>query len=106
MTFSVNNRFIVEQYIKKGLQPKMQGGIATPGQRDGLAGLKVLVGTVLSDGRKVPKGSLVYVKEETLHTQPWASKLFSCDTIPEKFLILESIYVEFIDTLDSPDSVA
>lgn len=97
MKFSLNNRLIVEQYIKEGLKAKVSGGIATPGQRDGLKGLKTLIETTLSDGRRIPKGSMAYVREETLHTQQWASKPMTSDAIPEKFIILDLAYVDFID---------
>lgn len=94
--FSLNNRIIVEPYIKEGLKPKISGGIATPGQRDGLKGLKVLVDAYLSDGTKVEVGDKVYIREEVLHTHPWASKTLTCDSIEGKFLIVDLTYVEFI----------
>lgn len=97
---SVNNRFIVEQYVKEGLKAKVQGGIATPGQRDGLKGLRVLVDALIEfpNGREeIPAGSTVYIREESLHTQPWASKPLSCDKIEGKFMIVDLTYVEFID---------
>lgn len=103
MTFSLNNRLIVEQYTKEAIKPRMQGGIATPGQRDSLKGLKVLVSSTLSDGRHIPAGSTAYIKEETLHTQPWAAKPLTCDTLPCKFLIVDLAYVEFIDTVEPKD---
>lgn len=103
MTFSLNNRLVVEQYVKEGLKAKVVGGLATPGQRDGLKGLKVLVEGRLADGTRVPKGSTVYIREETLHVHQWASKPLSCDTIPEKFLLVDLQFIEFIDT---PDNVA
>lgn len=96
--YSINNRVIVEQYIKEALKAKVQGGIATPGQRDGLKGLKVLVDAKLSDGTIIPKNSVVYVKEEALHSHPWAVKPLTCDKISERFMILESSYIEFIDS--------
>jgi len=97
MTFSLNNRLVLEQYIKEGLKAKVMGGIATPGQRDGVKGLQVLVDAYLSDGRKIPKGSMAYIREEILHTHQWASKPLTCDTLPMKFLLVESTYVEFFD---------
>ena len=101
MKFSLNNHLIVKPYTKEALKPKTQGGIAMPGQRDGLKGLEVLVTATISDGRlykEIPKGSTVYVKEETLHTQAWASKTFICDGVEERFMILESVYIELVDT--------
>jgi hypothetical protein len=106
MTFSVNNRLVLEQYIKEGLKAKIQGGIATPGQRDGLKGLTVLMSTTLSDGRHIPKGSMAYIREEVLHTHPWASKLLTCDTLSVKFMIVELSYIEFIDILDNGPEAA
>ena len=97
---TLNNRLILEQYIKEGLRAKIQGGIATPGQRDGLKGLKVLVDAVITvDGNSdtIPAGSIAYIREEVLHTHQWASKVFNCDKIPEKFMIVELTYVEFFD---------
>lgn len=100
MTFSVNDRLILEQYVKEGLKPKMQGGIATPGQRDGVKGLRVLISATLSDGTEIPAGSLAYIREEILHTHPWASKPLTCDTLSEKFMIVERNYIEFFKTLN------
>lgn len=93
MMFSVNNRIVVEVYQKEGLRAKVQGGIATPGQRDGLKPLKVLVGAKLSDGTLIPQGALVYVPEEVLHNHAWATKALTCDTIPGKFIVLETSYI-------------
>ena len=106
MTFSINNRIVTEAYAKEALKAKVQGGIAIPGQRDGLKGLKVLVSAYLSDGRHVPKGSTVYIREEVLHTHAWASKPLSCDTLPTKFLLVDLQFIEFIDTLDDPKDAA
>ncbi len=98
MTFSLNNRLILEPYVKEALKKEIIGGIASPGQRTGVKGLRVLVPTTLSDGRHVPSGSVAYIKEETLNTFDWATKLFSCDTVPGKFLIADLVHVEFIST--------
>jgi hypothetical protein len=98
MTFSLNNRVVLEQYIKEGLKAKISGGIATPGQRDGLKGLRVLMDAYLTDGRHIPKGSVAYLKEEVLHSHQWASKPLTCDTIDGKFLIVDLSFVEFFDT--------
>lgn len=103
MTFSLNNRLVLEQYVKGGLQSQVRNGIATPGQRDGLKGLKVLIGTVLSDGRHVPAGSIAYIREEALFTQPWAAKPMNCDFLSEKFMIVDLHHIEAIKT---PDEVA
>lgn len=106
MTFSINNRLVVEQYIKEGLKSKVVGGIATPGQRDGVKGLKVLIGATLVDGTKVPAGSTAYIREEILHTQQWASKPLTCATLSTPFMVVDIAHVEFIETPDSPDDAA
>lgn len=100
MTFSVNNRLVTETYNKEGLKATVSAGIATPGQRDGVKGLRVLASITLSDGRHVPKGSIAYIREEVLHTHQWASKPLKCDTIAEKFLLVDLQFVEFISTPD------
>ena len=94
--YSINNRLVVEQYVKEGLKAKTISGIATPGQRDGLKGLKVLV-TFHSKDISIPEGSTVYVREEVLHTHPWASKPLNCSVLGVPFLMLELSYVEFIE---------
>lgn len=96
--FSVNNRLIVEPYIKGGLESNVQNGIATPGQKDGVKGLKLLMRFQFPNGHWVEPGSLVYIREEVLY-QPWASKLLTCPAIEGKFMIVELTYVEFIDGL-------
>ena len=100
MIFSLNNRLIVEEYVKEGLKATVMGGIATPGQRDGIKKLKILVGTKLSDGRDVPEGSYAFIREEVLHVHQWASKPLTCSGIPGRFLIVELPYVEFIEAVN------
>ena len=98
MTFSVNNRLILEEYVKKGLEAQIQGGIATPGQRNGLRGLAVLMDTTDPHGRPISKGSTAYIREEILYnaSNTWAKPL-TCPTLPGKFIIAEHQYIEFID---------
>lgn len=98
MMFSVNNRLVLEEYVKEALKSEKVGGIATPGQRDGIKKLKVLVGTRLSDGRDIPEGSYAYLREEALHTQAWATKLFKCPSINGKFILVDLQWIEFIET--------
>jgi hypothetical protein len=100
--FSLNNRLVLEQYIKEGLKAKVSGGIATPGQRDGLKGLKVLMDahiTLPYGAFHVHIGDIAYIREEVLHTHPWASKPLTCDKLSEKFMLVDLTYVEFIETL-------
>ena len=94
---SFNNRFIVEMYKKEALRSKEKHGFAMIDQKLSLKGLKLLVNARLNDGTVVPKDSLVYVKEETLHTQQWAQKALECEGVSEPFLVVDLNYVEFIE---------
>lgn len=93
---SMNNRLVVEAYQKEGLKSKTSNGFAYIEQKVSLKGLEVLMDAKLADGTFVPKGSVAYVKEETLHTQQWATKVMQCDTFDKPFLIIDALHVEFI----------
>lgn len=98
MTFSVNNRLILAPYVETGLRSKVNAGLITPGQRDGMVGLAVLVQATLSDGRIIPAGSLAYIREEYLHVHPWAKKELTCAFLPTKFIIVDLLHIEFFST--------
>ena len=98
MMYSVNNHLILETYTKEALKPKLAGGIATPGQRDAVKGLMLLMDANLPDGRHIPKGSYAYFREEALHTHGMFSKHYNCVTIPGNFIIVETSLVEFYVT--------
>ena len=93
---TVNNRLIVEMYKKEALRSTEKSGFAFVAQKLSLKGLKLLVNAKLNDGSFVMKDSVVYVKEELLHTQAWAQKGMECDSIEGQFLIVDLIHVEFI----------
>lgn len=93
------NKFIVESYKKEGLRSTERNGFAFVDQKLSLKGLKLLVdASVTINGLThiVPKDSTVYIKEEVLHTHPWAQKALQCDAIEGPFLIVEMSYVEFV----------
>lgn len=100
MTFSPNDRLVLEVYKKEGLRSEIRGGIATPGQRDGVKGLRVLVGTTFSDGRHIPAGSVAYIREEILHNPSFAQKVLKCDFIKEPFIMAPRQDIEFINIPD------
>jgi len=100
MTFSLNGHLVLEVYVKKALEVKKVGGIATPGQRDSVHGLKVLMSTTLPSGQYIPAGSTAYILEEILHNHPWATKIRSCATLPSDFIIGEVAHVEWFDIPD------
>jgi len=102
MTFSLNNKLILEEYKKEGLKTEIRNGIATPGQANGLKGLKVLVDAYLSGDRRIPKGSTVYIKEEILHNHATTVfKPLTCATLSGKFMVVDAMYVELFDSFDS-----
>jgi hypothetical protein len=101
MTFSLNNRLILKPYVKEGLRQEKSNGLITPGQRNKLKGLEVLIGTVLLDGRHIPAGSIAYINEEVLHTQAWVNKVMTSDFITGAFIVVDLSYVECITTPDT-----
>lgn len=101
--YSTNNRFIVEPYKKEAIRSNEKSGFAFIDQKIKLKGLKVLIDAQLivnGVAILVKKGSVVYVKEESLHTQQWAQKYMECDSINERFLIIDFSQVECIDSLE------
>jgi hypothetical protein len=99
---SFNNRLVVESYEKQGLQSTVSNGFAFIQQKVTVKGLKVLLDAKLTDGTLIKKGSTAYIKEEALHTQPWAQKILESDAIPVPFIIVDMSFVEFITSGSTP----
>lgn len=93
---SMNNRLVVEAYKKEGLRANVSNGFARLDQKVSVKGLEVLMDAKLADGTFVKKGSVAYIREETLHTAPWAQKILELDTIGRAFLVIDLVHVEFI----------
>lgn len=101
--FSLNNRLVVEAYkTDKSLKATVSNGFAMVQQKVALVGLTVLIGTKLSDGRFVPAGATAYIREQLLHTQPWAQTHLQCDTIDKPFIIVDCTHVEFVSGPGDP----
>jgi hypothetical protein len=99
--FSLNNRLVLEPYLKEGLKTVENKGFAMVSQKVAVKGLRVLMDAELNVGnqqtyRTVRKGDMAYVKEELLHTQPWAAKILECEAIDGKFIIVDLMYVDFV----------
>ncbi len=99
--FSLNNRLVLEPYLKGGLTTTENKGFAMVSQKVAVKGLRVLMDAELNVGNKqtyrpVHKGDMVYIKEELLHTSPWAAKVLECDAIEGKFIIVDLAHVEFV----------
>ena len=99
---SLNNRLVVEPYRKEALRANVRNGFATLDQKLAVKGLMVLMDAKLNDGSTVPKGSKAYIREEALHTQPWAQKVSESDAVEGQFLIVDLNHVEFIVLPDDP----
>ena len=95
-TRSFNNRLVVEAYQKEGLKSTVSNGFAFIQQKVSVKGLTVLMDSQLSDGTFIPKGSIAYIKEESLHTAPWAQKILESDTMKTPFIIVDITNVEYI----------
>ena len=94
---SLNNRLLIEVYKKGELRSKVTNGFATIDQKSTLKGLRVLVEGKLNDGTIIRRDSIAYIREEVLHTQAWAQKSLECEFIPQPFLIVDALFIEFID---------
>ena len=96
---SYNNRLIVEKYVKGELRHKERNGLAFIDQKLNLKGLKVLMDANISLGGyliTIPKGSIAYIKEEDLHTKPWAKQPLESEVVEGSFLIIDLANIEFI----------
>jgi hypothetical protein len=106
------NRFVVEPYISDRTVKTASTGrteFARIEQKISVKGLRLLVDITLDqlqtsvaiDGISqqgpavVKAGSIIYIREELLHTQSWAKAIFESDRLG-KFLLVEKQFVEFI----------
>lgn len=97
---SLNGRFVLESYKEdRALKATVTNGFAMVSQKVSLKGLKVLADVIAPDGRYVAhKGDIAYIREASLQSSPWAKSAFTADAIEGEFMIVESSYVEFIDS--------
>lgn len=93
---SFNNKLILEAYKQTEIKGEVRQGWAQIGQKNNLKGLRVLISATLSDGTVIPSGSTAYIKEEFLHSQPWAKNKLKSDTLPGEFIIVTMSEVEYI----------
>lgn len=108
--FSLNNRFIVEPYVSdRQIKVADTGGFAMIQQKIAVKGLRLLIAAQLDTGHNhvaidgvsqsgpqmIPAGSIVFIREEYLFTQPWAKQILEADGTG-KFIIVEKHFIEFI----------
>lgn len=102
MKTSLNNNLILKPYKKtKELQSvDAVTGFTMTKQKVGIECLELLVdANVKIDDNKLylHKGSKVYFKEETLHTQKWPRQIYECDQFEEGFVIGNAKDILFVD---------
>ena len=93
---SFNGKLILEAYTHTEIRSEGNKGWIQAAQKNNLKGLKVLVNAVLTDGTEIVAGSTAYIKEELLHTQPWAKNKMKSDTLPGEFILVTTNEVEYI----------
>jgi hypothetical protein len=102
---SINNRLLVEPYSgDRALKAKNAGGFAIVQQKVSIVGLKLVANASILVGNnieEIKKGTVVYIKEELLFTQPWAQKIYESDGVEGKFIIVDLTHIEFADA-DTP----
>lgn len=95
------NKFIVEPYHSdRAIKMTTGSGFAMIAQKVSLKGLKLLVDAcILENGHEVwfNAGSVIYFREELLHTQPWAKSQMECEGIEGKFLIVDRQFMEMAE---------
>lgn len=103
MRFSLNETLIVEKYkLGQGLKPTGEDkGFAFIKQKVDIVGLKLLVEARL-DGTYLPTGSMIYIEEDKLSTQPWAKSVRKSVALEEQeFILVPLREVAFIDTMEN-----
>jgi hypothetical protein len=97
---SFNNKLILEVYKHTQIQAENRSGWVTPGQKNNLKGLRVLITAILTDGMSVPVGSRAWIKEESLHTCQWAKNKLKSDTLDGEFIVVNMSDVEYVTPPD------
>jgi hypothetical protein len=92
MKTSVNGNLILKPYNKtKELRAtEVASGFVMTANKIGLESLELLVDAALNIGNNsvtLPKGTKIYFKEETLHTQKWPRQIFESQEFPEGFVV-------------------
>lgn len=92
MKTSINGNLILKPYNKtKELRStEVASGFVMTANKIGLESLELLVDATFNIGNNIvnlPKGSKVYFKEETLHTQKWPRQIFESEEFPGGFVV-------------------
>lgn len=106
MKFSLNGNLILTPYKKtKELKTtQVATGFAVTANKIGIDYLELLVdATINLNNNQVMncrKGTKIYFKEETLHSQQWPRKVFESEKFPEGFVIGSANDILFVEMED------
>lgn len=94
---SYSNKLICETYkADRDLRKVVSNGFATVEQKSKIVGLTVLIDAKLLNGDIIRAGSKVFVKEATLRTSPALKESYECETMDQRFVVVDLALVEFI----------
>lgn len=95
---SYNNKLIVEAYAgDRTLKSEVKNGMAFVKQKVALAPLKLLANAHLNGGDVIYAGATIYIKEEHLHSAPWAKARFETEVFPGKqIMIVDLNHIEMV----------
>lgn len=100
---SINGNLILRPYNKtRELRAtEVASGFVMTANKIGIESLEVLVDAIININNNnsvtLLKGSKVYFKEETLHTQKWPRQIFESEEFPEGFVVGNVSDILFID---------
>jgi hypothetical protein len=102
---SINGNLILKPYLKtKELRTtEVASGFVMTANKIGIEPLELLVDTTINLGQNIitlRKGSKIYFKEETLHTQKWSRNIFESEQFPNGFVVGSVSDILFFDALE------
>ncbi len=104
-----NNKLMLKPYVYTGeIRANVSSGFATVEQKSKMIGLEVLVEAFVTIGQQnifIPQGSIAYISEETLHTNGWSKKTYTCDSIDNKFILVDFCYINMIEQSSIPTPI-
>ena len=94
------NKAIVKAYNTDGALKSKQMAVGLVGveQKTTLVGLELLTEVVVMQGGQSYhffRGDKAYIREEYLHTQPWAKKKLTAEGIEGEFIIVDLAMIEY-----------
>ena len=101
--YALNGNLILAPFRKSRELKTTEGatGFAMISNKIGVEPLELLLDTIIdlsdNNSRTLKKGSKIYFKEDTLHTQKWPRAIFESDTFSDGFVVGHLKDVLFID---------